>query len=388
MTAPPVAVPAPRAARDDGPMGRARTIRAIARSVVFVAKMSPVRQNPIDRITRRPAVEHLSYPTPRGTGVGELYRPRTRGRHPGIVVSLGVLPVGVEDPRVVMVGEAFARSGFVTLLHWSPAMRDLRLDPDDIPDLVVAYEILLARPDVDPRRSGLFGVCVGGAFALLAAARPAIRDKVGFVALHSPYSSLRTMAVAIASERRTVAGHRERSQIDPLTWQVWVRSLTERLPAHEAAAIRHAFEGHIAWNADKTAIIRTSTADRPCLDGLSSEAQAVMRLLLAGPDDVAAALDGLPPDDLAILDAMSPLPHAAEVRAPLIILIHDRADHLIPVDESRRLLAALRGRPGVTYTEMGLNHLRVPAGWSRLRMAREMLKGYLAWYPLFRATTT
>ena len=46
---------------------------------------------------------------------------------------------------------------------------------------------------------------------------------------------------------------------------------------------------------------------------------------------------------------------------------HDRADHVIPVGESRRLWAAMSGRPGARYTEMGLRHLRIPSGWSPLR---------------------
>lgn len=42
-----------------------------------------------------------------------------------------------------------------------------------------------------------------------------------------------------------------------------------------------------------------------------------------------------------------------------------------------------RGRhPGVLLC-LGV----LPRGWSALRVAREMAKGYTAWYPLFRATT-
>ena len=59
----------------------------------------------------------------------------------------------------------------------------------------------------------------------------------------------------------------------------------------------------------------------------------------------------------------------------------------MPVGESRRLAAALSGRPGFAYTELGFDHLRVPNGWSRARMAREFVRAFGAWYPLFRATT-
>ena len=67
--------------------------------------------------------------------------------------------------------------------------------------------------------------------------------------------------------------------------------------------------------------------------------------------------------------------------------VTDRYDHVIPVGESRRLWSALSRRPGVSYTEMGLQHLRMPQGLSPLRLMREIAKTYLAWYPLFRETT-
>jgi hypothetical protein len=76
------------------------------------------------------------------------------------------------------------------------------------------------------------------------------------------------------------------------------------------------------------------------------------------------------------------------IAAPRIMLLHDRYDHVIPVGESRRLWSVLSTRRGASYTEMGLQHLRMPKGLSRLRLAREIAKTYLAWYPLFRATTT
>jgi dienelactone hydrolase len=87
-------------------------------------------------------------------------------------------------------GEALARSGFTALHYWSPAMRDFRLDPADVADIASAYDRLLARPDIAPARTGLIGTCVGGAFALMAAADPRIRDRVAFVWAYAPYASI------------------------------------------------------------------------------------------------------------------------------------------------------------------------------------------------------
>src|SRR5688572_9335139 len=152
-------------------------LRAAARTAVCLLKVFPMLPSgPLDWVTPRPVVERLRYPTSHGPAEGELYRPDTAGPHPGVVVCLGVVPFGVDHPQVPRLGEALARSGFAALLYWSPAMRDVRLDPADIEDIASAYETLLARPDIDPARSGLLGTCVGGAFALMAAASPRVRD--------------------------------------------------------------------------------------------------------------------------------------------------------------------------------------------------------------------
>ncbi len=52
-----------------------------------------------------------------------------RQSYPNVVVCLEVVPFGVDYPQVPRLGAALARSCFAALLYWSPAMRDLRLEP-------------------------------------------------------------------------------------------------------------------------------------------------------------------------------------------------------------------------------------------------------------------
>jgi dienelactone hydrolase len=101
-------------------------------------------------------IERVRYPTRHGQAEGDLYRPSAGGPHPGIVVCLGVVPFGVDHPQVPCLGAALARSGFAALLYWSPAMRDLRLDPEDSENIALAYHRLLEQPYVDPARSGFW----------------------------------------------------------------------------------------------------------------------------------------------------------------------------------------------------------------------------------------
>jgi hypothetical protein len=239
--------------------------RAAANTAVWLLKVFPMLPSrPVNWVTRRPVVERMAYPTAHGEAVGDLYRPSSRGPHPGVVVCLGVVPFGVDHPQVPRLGEALARAGFAALLYWSPAMRDFRLDPADVEDFASAYEALLARPDIDSARSGVLGTCVRGAFALMGAASPRIRDRVNFALAYAAYASMWSLARDIASASRVANGRREPWAVDPLTRKVFVHTLTALLEPREAQQLRDDFAE------------RRETADQ---SGLSDAQRAIVPLL-------------------------------------------------------------------------------------------------------------
>ncbi|HEV7126848.1 MAG TPA: hypothetical protein VGN32_05335, partial [Ktedonobacterales bacterium] len=221
----------------------------MAKAAIFFLKVFPMLPSrPVDWVTKLPLIEKVRYPTRLGQAEGDLYRPSASGPHPGVVVCLGVVPFGVDHPQVAILGKALARSGFAALLYWSPAMRDFRLDPEDIENIALAYRWLNDQPYVDPSRSSLLGTCVGAAFALMAAANPLIRDRVAFVGAYAPYSSMWTFAQDIASATRPCGDGREPWRVDPLTRKVFVHSLTALLEPGEAEWLRNVFaneSGHL-----------------------------------------------------------------------------------------------------------------------------------------------
>jgi hypothetical protein len=349
-----------------------RPIRTAAEAAIFFLKVFPMLPSrPVDWVTKPPSIEKVRYPTRSGQAEGDLYRPSTGCPFPGIVVCLGVVPFGVDHPQVPVLGNALARSGFAALLYWSPAMRDFRLDPEDVENIALAYDWLIEQPYVDPARSGLFGTCVGGAFALMAAASPLIRNRVGFIGAYAPYSSMWTFARDVASATRSCGNGREPWQVDPLTRKVFVHSFTALLEPGEAERLRIAF---------------TDESRLPDGCDLSADGQAVYALLTAqDADEAEAALYHLPPIMQERLTAMSPLNYLKDIHAPLIVVLHDRGDQVVPVGESRRLLSALAGRAGVHYTEMQFSHLDPVKGkLPFLRLVRELGKFFLAVYPLFQ----
>jgi hypothetical protein len=349
-----------------------RTCRALGRAIVFFLKVFPMLPSrPIDWITKAPVVEKVCYPTCNGQAEGDLYLPSTPGPHPGILVCLGVVPFGVEHPQVPILGRALARSGFAALLYWSPAMRDFRLDPVDITNIPLAYDWLIHRTNIDPTRSGLLGTCVGGAFALMSAAQPLIRDHIGFVSAYAPFASMWTFGRDIASHSRTVDGEVIPWKVDQLTRHVFVQSMTAWLDSSEAERLRRGF----------------ASADGVWEGGpLSTEGQVLYDLFTApNPAAAEAALHRLSEPMQQRLTDLSPLTYIRDVRAPLIAQLHDIGDQVIPVDESRRLQAVIGGRPGVGYTEMNFSHLDPVKGHLPLtRLVRELGKFFMAVFPMFK----
>jgi Dienelactone hydrolase and related enzymes len=346
-------------------------IRAAAKAAIFFLKVFPMLPSqPIDWVTKPPVVEKVRYPTRFGQVEGEVYRPSGAGPHPGLVVCLGVVPFGVDHPQVPVLGKALARAGFAALLYWSPAMRDFRLDSEDIENIALAYNWLIEQPYIDPARSGLLGTCVGGSFALMAAAHPFIRDRVALLSAYAPYSSLWTFAHDVASRTRSNGDGREPWRVDPLTRKVFVHCMTAFLEPSEAERLRSAFD---------------TESGHPVDHDLSADGQAVYSLLTAGNENEAeVALHRLPPILQENLTALSPMNYLKDIHAPLMILLHDRGDQVIPVDESRRLRSALAGHAGVYYTEMQFQHLDpVKAKLPLLRLVRELRKFFVALYPLF-----
>ena len=321
-------------------------LRAHAREMAFILKVLPMLPSGVvDRVTGAPIVERVRYPTRSGDVAADLYRPPDDARHPGMVLCLGVVPFGVDHPQVPRLCEALTRAGFVVLIHWSDAMRDLRLVPEDADDIARAYAWLVQRHDVDARRSGIFGTCVGGSFALLAASLPLIRDRVRFVGAFAPFSSMWTFARDIVSKSCEEGDAVRPWDVDQLTRRVFIRTVETSAAEPDARRLLDA-------------------CDRPAAD---------------------QALRALPAPARERLDAMSPILHIQDIHAPCIVFGHDRDDRVIPVAESRRLADALRGRPGVRYTEYAMFQHADPTArhLSRFAFAREVFRFYGSLHPLF-----
>jgi cephalosporin-C deacetylase-like acetyl esterase len=101
-----------------------------------------------------------------------LFLPEEDGRHPAITMAHGF--AGAKEHGLERFAEAFTSAGFVVLVHdhrnFGSSGGDLRGDIDpwrQIADWRRAISYLEARPEVDPKRIGLWGSSYAGGHALV-----------------------------------------------------------------------------------------------------------------------------------------------------------------------------------------------------------------------------
>ena len=343
---------------------RPASLGDVVRATLFLAEVLPaVPLHPLAWLTRQPVRQPVTFPGPGGGGVGDLYRPAGGGRRPGVVLFLGAGLHGSRDPRAVRLAEGLARSGFATLMCWSTAMRDGGVQPEDLDMLVAAFEHLAVQPDVDPARTGFVGFCLGAAYTLVAAARPAIAERVAFVAVFAPYNSGRDQVRAMGTGRAF-------SERGSRPWQI---------PWQKHPDTRYQFERMLLGaledetEREQVAAAVAERAAEPA--GLSSAASAVYRLLSGALFEGSEALiQQLPARFLNRLDRVSPRGQLGGLRAETLV-IHSANDELVPVEESRRLVETLGRRVPTTYSELGMfEHIDVAGATGILSLAREFTR--------------
>lgn len=339
---------------------------------LFVIQILDASIKPQSWFTREPAREQLSYPRPDGSGAADLYRIPDDVKRAAVLIFLGANAAGRDDPEVINLASALARAGFAVMLHWSPTMGlQNNIDPGEIENLVWAFQYLLEQDFVDRERAGMGGFSVGGSFALVAAADPRIRDDVVFINAFGAYYNAQDLFLQIASRTRFYQGDQEPWDFDPLTWRVFANELIETVgdPA-EREQLRQRF-------------LRNEGAGVPEPEDFSDQAQTIGKLLEGTTLDQAGTLfRKLPAEFHQQIATISPSSHVADVAARVTVM-HDEGDSLIPVGESRRLAAALRGTEGFRYTETRIfDHVRAGGDASLWQLITESFKLYRHMYAI------
>lgn len=314
--------------------------RVAVQTAFLVPSILDAGPRPLDWLTAPPHRQTLAWRTD-ATGepdLADLWLPPTAAAsrpHGAILLVLGVNNVGRGYPAVVRLADALARTGVVVMVPDSRVLLGGRVDAREIDGVVEAFELLAARPEVDPERVGIVGLSVGGALALLAAADARIAADVRWVNAFGSYADApRFLANVMARAYRGADGELTAWQPAQLARDLSFGMLLDLVAdAGDRAALDAAYG------------IPIRAGERPSRDaGLaltSAGARVVERLVLA--DDLPAAeaaVAALPPSGRATLAALTPAGRMSGLEAR-VFLMHDASDAYVPYVESRVLAAEL-----------------------------------------------
>ena len=310
---------------------------ALTKSMLFVPQIFDIGVKPLEWFTPQPLREQVFVSHGDWTLEADIYRPASDGAFPAVLLFLGVAPATPDDPRIVALGEALARSGMVVSFYWSPEMIEGNLDINDVAGLVRLFGFLQERDYVIQGQVGIGGFCVGASFVLIAATDEEIRNEVAFVNLFGPYFDLGDVIVSAVSEQSTYEGDVRSWIPDDLTQSTLQDHLVSGLVLRERIAIQEALS--LGGFADITEL------------GLSKEGLAVYELLSGtSRDEAKKLLQLIPTQTTRSMVQISPRTYIRYLEAPVLVM-HDRDDRLIPVEESRRLVDQVMQFGDVKYTE-------------------------------------
>lgn len=218
-----------------------------------------------------------------------------RSSWPTPLIPTASNPDGERDPRLAASLDPIARSGIVLIVPRLAYAVANEIDRADVQAIVRAFDAAKELPFVAADHRGVGGYSWSAGYALLAAADPSIRGQVRLVLSVAGYGPAQAMFDALTTHR------------------------VERMDG----SVR-------SWTPDAWAesVARSEIARRSAL----------------APDQLAAEMR-----------ALSPIAHAAEVRAP-VTLLHGLNDPVVPEEETLRLDAALRVHTDVRSLETGLLH--------------------------------
>jgi acetyl esterase/lipase len=342
--------------------GHIRT--AYLTTLLLMEVSSPETDGPISDRLPDPLIQRVSFEAAGRTMIADVYRPVGDGPHPGIVLNHGVAAGGMNDLRLVNFADALARCGYVALVPEFTNLKEFRVRPSDVDEVVGSFQYLRSLPNVDPDRCGLFGFSYAGGLALLAASDPAISDGVRFCFLLGTYYDLRSIVTYATTGYYRDGG--EWIYLEPRHTGKWafmknMLELVENAREHRLLAIIAD-----AKLEDEEADV-TVTAD-----SLGHAGRRLYELMTnTDPARTPALIDSLDPRILEYFDALS-LPGNIDSASATLIIAHGRDDNLMPYTES--LALAEHAPPEATV------HLRILESFQHVDLKLSWEGGPSEWF--------
>jgi alpha-beta hydrolase superfamily lysophospholipase len=274
--------------------------------------------------TPAPARSAIGWRGPDLPRLGDLYSPAqpALGR---LVVVPGFTIHGKDDPRLVELAESLARARFLVLVPEIAGARALRVRLEDR-DAIADAARHLARIEGPDAPVGVVAISYAAGLAALAALRPG--TSISYLVLVGGYHDTVELARFIARDNAAGGG----DQLLPAAKAMFLASHAALLadPAERAALL---------------ALAERRMAGAPAsLAGLGPQARSLLALVdNRDPESVERLVAALPAPVRGFLAALSLRGRDLSPLEGRLVLIHGRADRVIPWQESRDLAAAVPG---------------------------------------------
>ena len=120
-------------------------------------------------------------PTRQGEVAAQFYRPEGTVRRAALLVP-GVHSMGIAEPRLTALAKDLAGSGVAVMTMALPDLMEYQITARSTDVIEDAVAWIAAQPGLAPDgRVGMVGISFAGGLSIVAAGRPAIRDKVAYV---------------------------------------------------------------------------------------------------------------------------------------------------------------------------------------------------------------
>jgi dienelactone hydrolase len=326
--------------------------------------------------------EMLSLTGRHGARAARLYRP-ARVRTRPVLLSGGVHALGIEEPRLIAFAEALASSGTPVITPALPDLKAYLVTPRLTDDIEDAARAVLDDPHVPQHRDGrigLLGISFAGGLSIIAAGRPSLRDRVGFVFSVGGHADLpgvmRYICTGVQPDGRRHPPHDYGSVI------LLANMADDVVPPDQVAPLRAAVyqflhASHLDMFDKPQAAIEFQKA-RDLEAALPAEARTLMHLV--NTRDVSALGARLLPS----LDRWGQEAELSPVRSPAprapVFVMHAQADDVIPDSEATALADYLRkqGTPVRVFVTSLMSHAEV----ARAPTSGELVTMVRAWAEL------
>ena len=314
--------------------------KAIYRSSLLITELLPGLSLPLlDVLHDSPIHQKLEFEFDDRVIEADLYMPYDSQNAPAFIFFLGVSPAERgSDPRVENLVDALARLGVAVMVPWLETQEKEIVVKDDIESLIYLFQYLSNVDGIDNAKIGMGGICTGASMVALAASDNRINENVAFLNLFAGYYDAFDFIKSVSSEKRFYNGSFQDWKPDRLTQKVVFKQLIESVSNEHDKGYLNQLVGN------ENIGIK--------IDMFITDEAKVVYSLISNPhiSDVDGLLQRLPTQTSSYLEDISPKNFTHQLNANVLIM-HDRNDRLVPVEESKRFNDSLKSSGSIYYTE-------------------------------------